>query len=224
MKENKKNIMKSILILCISILFIYLLIRYQKHFTRINVRGLRNYILSFGPFASLVFVLLYALKPVVFVFPALLLTVLAGNIFGPIRGFILVMIGLTLSGTFAFYLARSLGKPFVTKITRGKLLKLDEKIENYGFKIILLMRLSTLFPYDLLSYAAGLTKMKYRDFILASILGAFPEMLAYCYLGHNMRHPLSRKFIIPVVLVAAVAIGGSFMYKSTIKKKDHNKA
>jgi uncharacterized membrane protein YdjX (TVP38/TMEM64 family) len=222
MKENKKNIIKSILILCISLLFIYLLIRYQKHFARINVKGLRNYILSFGPFASLVFVLLYSLKPVVFVFPALLLTILAGNIFGPIKGFILVMIGLTLSGTFAFYLARSLGKPFVTKITRGKLLKLDENIENHGFKIMLLMRLSTLFPYDPLSYAAGLTKMKYRDFILASVIGAFPEMLAYCYLGHNMRYPSSRRFIIPVVLVAAVAIGGSFMYRSAIKKKNHN--
>lgn len=219
MKDNKKNIIKSILILCISLLFIYLLIKYQKHFARINVRGLRNYILSFGPFASLVFVLLYALKPVVFVFPALLLTVLAGNIFGPFRGFILTMVGLTLSGTFAFYLARSLGKPFVSKITRGKLLKLDENIENYGFRIMFLMRLSTIFPYDPLSYAAGLTKMKYRDFILASVLGAFPEMLAYCYLGHSFRHPFSLKVIIPIVLIAVVAVGGSFLYKSSIKAK-----
>jgi uncharacterized membrane protein YdjX (TVP38/TMEM64 family) len=140
--------------------------------------------------------------------------VLAGNIFGPLKGFLLTMLGLYFSGTLAFYLAKSLGKPFVSKITRGKLLKLDDNIETHGFKIMLLMRVSTLFPYDPLSYAAGLTKITYRDFITASLLGAFPEMLAYSYLGQNMHHPFSKKFIIPLALVAIVAIGGSFMFKS----------
>ena len=214
MKNKAKNIINAILIICISFLFIYFLLKYQKHLRHINFKALRSYILSFGPLAFLVLLLIYSLKPIILVFPALLLTVLAGNIFGPLKGFLLTMLGLYFSGTLAFYLAKSLGKPFVSKITRGKLLKLDDNIETHGFKIMLLMRVSTLFPYDPLSYAAGLTKITYRDFITASLLGAFPEMLAYSYLGQNMHHPFSKKFIIPLALVAIVAIGGSFMFKS----------
>lgn len=219
---NLKKMTRIVLILCISALFIYVIVKYQHRFRHINVRGLRNYIISFGPMASVVLLLIYSLKPIVLVFPAVLLTVLAGNIFGPIKGFALTIIGLFVSASLAFYLSRSLGKPFVSKITKGKLLKLDDSIETHGFKIMFLMRLSTLFPYDALSYASGLTKMKYKDFILGTILGTAPEMLAYSFLGQSMRHPFSKKILIPIVLIIAIAVGGAFMYKSfskTAKKK-----
>lgn len=213
MKKNSRNIVKAVFILCSLFVFIYILMKYQKHFSHINIKHLKNYILSFGPLAGLVFLILFALKPVIIVFPALLLTVMAGNIFGPIEGFLLTMTGLFLSGTFAFYIAKSLGKPFVNKITKGKLVNIDKNIETHGFKILLFMRLSTLFPYDPLSYAAGLTKIKYKDFILASLIGSFPEMLAYSYLGKHIGHPFNRGFIICLVLLAAIAAGGSFVYK-----------
>lgn len=219
MKNKTRNVVKAILILCISMFFIYLIFKYQRFFQHINIRSLRKYILSFGPFSFLALLLIYSLKPFVVVFPAVLLTVLAGNIFGPVKGFILSMAGVFFSSTLAFYLSKSIGKPFVDKITRGKLLKLDDNIEAYGFKIIFLMRLSTLFPIDPLSYAVGLTKMKYSDFILGTLLGLFPEMLAYSYLGQSMRHPFSKKIFIPIILIAATAATGAFIYKSFKSKK-----
>lgn len=213
MKNELKNFLKAVLILCVSIFIIYLLFKYQRYFRHVNIKALRTYILSFGPLAFLIFILMYSLKPIIVVFPALVLTVLSGNIFGPIIGFLLTMISLFFASTLAFYLSRSLGKPFVAKITRGKLLKLDDNIEVYGFKIIFLMRLSTLFPYDPLSYAAGLTKMRYSDFILGSLLGTAPEMLAYTYLGQSMRHPFSKRILIPIILIAVLALCGSLIYK-----------
>jgi uncharacterized membrane protein YdjX (TVP38/TMEM64 family) len=222
MKEKSKNLINAILIICISVFFIYLIVRYQSFFKGISVRRLRGYIISFGPLAALVFVVMYSLKPLLIVFPAMVFTILAGNIFGPLNGFFLTMVGLFLSGSLAFYLSRRLGKPFVAKITRGKLLKLDENIEVHGFKIMFLMRLSCIFPYDPLSYAAGLTKMRFRDFIIATMLGVFPEMLAYSFLGQSMRHPFSKKLFIPIILVIAIGVLGSFMYKSYNKSTRKN--
>ncbi len=224
MKTNFKKIIGIILIICISFLFIYLMFRYAAIFRKISLRSLRKYILSFGPLSSIALVVLFSLKPVVIFFPTVLLIVLAGNIFGPIEGFILSMTGLYLSATLAFYLSKSLGKPFVNKMTRGKLLKLDDNIEQHAFKIMFLMRLSTLFPYDPLSYAAGLTGMKYRDFILATIIGIIPEMLAYSYLGQSMRHPFSKKLLVPIVAVLAIALGGIFVFKLYSKPKRKNPA
>lgn len=217
MKNSTKNILKSIVILCISIIFIYIILKYQRVFTHIRLKNLRNYILDFGPYAALVFLLMFSLKPLLIFFPAMVFTALAGNIFGPFIGFLLTIVGLFTSGSIAFFLSRSLGKPFVAKITRGKLLKIDDNIEQHGFKIMLLMRLSTLFPYDPLSYAAGLTKIKYVDFITATLIGTAPEMLAYAYIGHSMRHPSLRRIIVPIIMVLALALIGSYIYKSSSK-------
>lgn len=219
MNTKTKDIIKAILILCISVFFIYILIKFGTLLRHINIRSLRRYIVSFGPLAALVFVAIYSLKAIFVVLPSVVLTVLAGNIFGPIKGFLLTMIGIYFSSTLAFYLAKSLGKPFVDKITKGKLLKLDENIEVHGLKIILFMRLSTLFPYDPLSYAAGLTKIKYNDFIIASMIGICPEMLAYSYLGQSMRHPFSKKIFIPIIIIILLAFGGSLIYKYQNRKK-----
>lgn len=228
MKISKK-LVKPIIILCIFIIFIYIILRYNKSFIflrhersfkKIGLHGLRNYILGFGKYADIVFVLIYAVKPILFFVPASLMSILAGNIFGPIKGFILSMVGLFLSGTVAFFLAKLLGKPFVEKLLKGKTLKLDENIEEHGFKIMLLMRLSAIFPYDPLSYAAGLTKMRYIDFITATLIGTAPEFVAYSLMGKNMRHPFSIRFMFPIILIILVAVGGSYLYKSNKNKQD----
>jgi uncharacterized membrane protein YdjX (TVP38/TMEM64 family) len=65
--------------------------------------------------------------------------------------------------------------------------------------------------------------MRYADFILGTLLGLFPEMLAYSYLGQSMRHPLSKKIFIPLILIAATAATGAFIYKS-FKSKNRNSA
>jgi uncharacterized membrane protein YdjX (TVP38/TMEM64 family) len=219
MKANFSKTIRSVLIICISILFIYLIFKYRVIFKHISLRSLRRYILSFGPLASIALVALFSLKPIVIFFPTVLLITLAGNVFGPVYGFLLSITGLYFSGSLAFYLSKSLGKPFVDKITRGKLLKLDDNIEHHAFKIISLMRVSTLFPYDPLSYAAGLTSMKYRDFILGSMVGIIPEILAYSYLGQSMRHPLSKKIFIPIFIIFAIALLGMLIYKVYSKPK-----
>lgn len=228
MKNFNYNKIKYILIICVVAIVLYLLFRYRDIFTYINMgnfrrhismRHLRNYILSYGNFAAVIFVVIYSLKPVALVVPASLLSILAGNIFGPIYAFVLSMIGCFFAASLAFFLAHMLGKPFVDKVLRGKIFKLDGRIEKHGFLIMLIMRLSFVFPYDPLSYAAGLTKMKYTDFILGTMLGIIPEMLSYSFMGKHLNNPFSVKMLIPIVTMLAVAVTASYIYKKFKKIK-----
>lgn len=213
MEKNKKNLLKYLVSVLLVIIIVFLVLKYRRHLIHINLRYLRKYILSYGKFASLIFIVIYSLKPVLLIVPTNILSILAGNIFGPQKALLMSMIGCFGSGTVAFFLARFLGRSFVDKLLKGKTMRLDSNIEKHGFKIMLLMRLAIVFPYDPLSYAAGLSKMKYRDFIIATLIGIFPEMISYSFMGKNLEHPFSHKFILPIVLVIAVAIVASYMYK-----------
>lgn len=213
MEKKEKNLLKYLFSAILVIVIGFILLRYRIHLGHISLRSLRRYILSYGEFSSLVFVVIYSLKPILLVIPTNILSILAGNIFGPYKAFLLSMIGCFGSGTIAFFLARFLGGAFVQRILKGKAMTLDSNIEKHGFKIMILMRLAVVFPYDPLSYAAGLTKMKYRDFILGTLIGIFPEMVTYSLMGKNMEHPFSHKFILPIVIVIALAIGAWYMYK-----------
>lgn len=220
MEKNKKNLLRNLVLVVLILIVVFLVLKYKRHFFHVNLRGLRRYILSYGEFASVIFIIIYSLKPILLVVPTNLLSILAGNIFGPQKALLMSMIGCFTSGTVAFFLARFLGKSFVDKFLKGKAMKLDSSIEKHGFKIMLLMRLAVVFPYDPLSYAAGLTKMKYRDFILGTLIGIFPEMVTYSLMGKNMEHPFSHKFIAPIVIVIILAVGASYAYKYSSNGKN----
>lgn len=213
MKKNKKKLLRNVVLVVLILIVVLLVLKHKRHFVHINLRELRRYILSYGEFSSLIFIVIYSLKPVLLVIPTNLLSILAGNIFGPQKAFLMSMIGCFGSGTVAFFLARFLGRSFVDKFLKGKAMNLDSNIEKHGFKIMLLMRLAVVFPYDPLSYAAGLTRMKYRDFILGTLIGVFPEMITYSLMGKNIEHPLSHRFIAPIVIVIALAAAASYAYK-----------
>ena len=89
---------------------------------------------------------------------------------------------------------------------------------KYGFRIMTAMRLSFVFPYDPLSYAAGLTKIKYRDFILGTLIGILPEMVTYSLIGGNLTKPFSFKFILPIIVLFIIVFISTYLYK----KKSRN--
>lgn len=228
MRKVHYNRIKYILIICLVLIIFYMLFKFRYMFTymdivnfkkHISITHLKNYILSYGNFAAVIFVVIYSIKPVALVIPASLLSILAGNVFGPMHAFLLSMIGCFFSASLAFWFAHILGKPFVDKILRGKAFKLDNGIEKHGFLIMLLMRLAFVFPYDPLSYAAGLTKMKYTDFILGTMLGIIPEMLSYSFMGKHLNKPFSIKMLLPIAAILAVAVISSYIYRRYKKIK-----
>lgn len=137
-----------------------------------------------GPTAALTFVGLYIAATVLFV-PGLLITMAAGLLFGPIKGTVLVSVASVVGASLAFLIGRYLARSWISKKTENspRFRSIDEAIGKEGSKIVFLLRLSPIFPYNLLNYALGLTRVKFGSYVLASWIGMLPGTLMYVYLG-----------------------------------------
>ncbi len=138
---------------------------------------------SLGLWGPVVFVAGYAAATVAFV-PGSLLTLAAGAIFGLLWGTVWVLIGASLGATAAFLIARYLARSTVERrlAARPRFRTIDAAVAAEGRKIVFLLRLSPVFPFNLLNYALGLTRVRFRDYLLAC-LGMLPGTFLYVYYG-----------------------------------------
>jgi uncharacterized membrane protein YdjX (TVP38/TMEM64 family) len=137
-----------------------------------------------GPIAPLVFLLLYV-AACVFMLPGAILTLGAGAVFGVVRGILLVSVASTLGATAAFLIGRYLARSMVARRVEGNptFKSLDGAVAGQGWKIVGLTRLSPIFPFNLLNYGFGLTRVSLRDYVLASWIGMIPGTVMYVYIG-----------------------------------------
>lgn len=148
------------------------------------VIDLLQWVDSIGGWGPPLFVVIYIAGCVLFL-PGSLLTIGAGFIFGLVLGTATVSIGSTLGAGAAFLLARTVLREWVTKVVaaRPQFEAIDEAVGREGFKVVLLLRLSPLFPFNLLNFAFGITKVSFRDYMLASWIGMLPGAVLYVYIG-----------------------------------------
>ena len=138
---------------------------------------------SLGAWGPIVFVTAYALACVAFV-PASLLTLAAGALFGVVKGTILVLLGATLGALGAFLIARYVARDWVAqRIARdARFAAIDRAIAEQGRRVVFLLRLSPVIPFNVLNYALGLTQVRVVDYVVASV-GMIPGTLLYVYTG-----------------------------------------
>jgi uncharacterized membrane protein YdjX (TVP38/TMEM64 family) len=122
-----------------------------------------------GFWAPLLFILVYAVGVCLFV-PGTLLTALGAAIFGPYWGFLYVWIGAMFGASAAFWIGRTLGRDFATSVIGDRLKKYDDAIERNGFAAVLYLRL-VYFPFTLLNFGMGLTKVRFWDYFAGTGLG-----------------------------------------------------
>jgi uncharacterized membrane protein YdjX (TVP38/TMEM64 family) len=136
-----------------------------------------------GALGPAFFIAGYAAAVVAFV-PGSLLTLAAGAIFGLGWGTLYVLIAATLGASLAFLVARYVARGFIEQRLAGdpRLAAIDRAIGEEGRKIVLLLRLSPAFPFNLLNYALGLTRVRFGDYLIASV-GMLPGTLLYVYSG-----------------------------------------
>ncbi len=141
------------------------------------VRGL-------GPWAAIAFIALYAVATVAWV-PGSVLTLASGVIFGLARGTLFTLVGATLGASLAFLVSRYLARGALERRIGAdpRLTSMDEALRREGAKIIFLLRLSPVFPFNVLNYALGLTAVRLRDYVLASAVGMAPGTFMYVYAG-----------------------------------------
>jgi uncharacterized membrane protein YdjX (TVP38/TMEM64 family) len=136
-----------------------------------------------GVWGPVVFILGYAVATVAFI-PGSLLTLAAGAIFGLVRGTVYTFCGATLGASAAFLVARYGARRAIEKKIAGnaRFAAIDRAVGEEGFKIVALLRLSPVFPFNLLNYSLGLTKVRFLHYLLASI-AMLPGTLLYVYYG-----------------------------------------
>jgi uncharacterized membrane protein YdjX (TVP38/TMEM64 family) len=141
-----------------------------------------------GTAGLIVFVAVYVVAAVLFV-PGSALTLGAGFVFGVAKGFVAVSIGATLGAAAAFLVSRHFARDLVSRrlAKSANFQAVDRAIGREGAKIVLLLRLSPVFPYNVMNYLLGLTSVRFWPYTFASWLGMLPATLLYVYLGHAGR-------------------------------------
>lgn len=143
-----------------------------------------TFVKASGTWGVVIFAVIYIVATVMLI-PASLLTLGAGFIYGPFWGTLLVSPISVMAAFIAYCLARSRLRPWIQSKVQGaaKFGAVDNAVGEKGFKIVLLLRLSPLFPFTILNYALGLTQVKMRSYVLASFIGMLPATFLYTYLG-----------------------------------------
>lgn len=143
-----------------------------------------GWIRGLGPVAPLVFFGLYIIACVLLL-PGSVLTLGAGAVFGVAHGIVIVWISAVCGATAAFLVGRYFVRDWVARTIAAnpKLQALDATVTQDGWKIVALMRLSPVIPFNLLNYAFGATRVSLRDYALATAVGILPGTAMYVYLG-----------------------------------------
>lgn len=133
--------------------------------------------------AALIYIIIYTVRPLI-LFPAALLTISSGLVFGPWLGILFTIIGENASANFAFFLARWFGRDLVAAREQKSSLaaRWDERLRLNGLVTVLIMRLIYL-PFDLVNFACGLTSMRQRDFAIGTFVGILPALISFVLFG-----------------------------------------
>ncbi len=202
---------------------IYFLLRYYgitEYIDLKNVHKIKEWVSDFGIIAPLVYICLYIVATLFFL-PGLAVTVIAGIAFGPVWGVVYVWVGAVIGVSLAFLVARYVARELVEKWVSGNVQfqKIDEKVEQEGWRILMFTRLVPIFPFNLQNYAYGLTKIKFPTYVLVSAIFMLPGTIAYVQIGGALvsgEGSLSKTFIylsIAAVLILLVSLIPKFLRK-----------
>jgi uncharacterized membrane protein YdjX (TVP38/TMEM64 family)/rhodanese-related sulfurtransferase len=203
---NNNRLIRILLVLGL-VAGITLAIIYRDQF---DAAALESRVRDAGPVAPLLFILIYALASVLFL-PGSVLTLAGGALFGPLLGTLYNLTGATLGATLAFLVARYLASDWVEEKSGGRVKQLINGVEAEGWRFVAFVRLVPLFPFNLLNYALGLTRLGLLPYVIATYVFMLPGAIAYTYLGYAGREAVAggegmiQKGLLALALLAVVA-------------------
>ncbi len=209
-KNGLESVMQAklfrILLLLGLIAGIVLVVMWRDQFDAV---ALEAWVRDAGAAGPLLFMMIYALGTVFFL-PGSVLTLAGGALFGPVWGTLINLTGATLGAALSFLVARYLAADWVERKTGGRLKQIKEGVENEGWRFVAFVRLVPLFPFNLLNYALGLTRIRFLEYVIASWLFMLPGAIAYTYVGYVGREALAgeegliQKILLALALLAMV--------------------
>ncbi len=213
MSDKMNKILKITLTIMVFITILWIV--YNILNMDIDAHDIQNYVSSYGKFAPIIYIIMFALVPLT-LFPDSILAIGGGLIFGLTKGYIYTLIGALLGASLSFYISRKLGRNFVKKLTKEKLDTIEKMINDKGFFVVLILRLVPLFPFDIISYGAGLTSIKFRDFMFATLIGTIPGILVFTNIGAQSVNIGSNSFYISIMALVVLVVGSVFFKNKII--------
>ena len=172
------------------------------------VAEIQAWVASLGPAAPALFVLGYAaatLAPL----PKNILSAVAGLVFGLVAGIAIVLVAAVLGAIVAFVLGRTLGREAVQRFTGTRVARVDALLRRRGILAVIGVRLVPVVPFTAVNYAAGLTSVGVRDYVVGTAVGIVPGTVAYVALGVYGTEPDQWPFVAAVIVLLALSIGGA---------------
>jgi len=209
MKKSLKWIVAISVVITLSILTVVLPVKEW-------IREFIGWVQQLGPAGVVVFIIAYALATVLFL-PGWIFTVSAGLIYGIVAGTAIALTGAVIGASLAFLVARYLLRQNIEELTKKnpRFRAIDEAIGKNGWKIVGLLRLSPLIPFNLSNYFYGITAVPFWQYVLVSAVGMLPGTLLYAYLGAIGRAGVSgsasshnkwQYVLLAIGLIATVAV------------------
>ena len=220
-QPRKVSPLKPLLFILLLAVIIFA-VRYFQLNQYLEKERLRQFVAGYGIWGPIVYLTIWTLAPPLFL-PGLPITLAGGVLFGPFWGTVYTIFGATVGATLAFLVARYLARDWVAaKIAGTRLATLDDKVAREGLEIVAFTRLIPIFPFFLLNYAFGLTRIPLLHYILATFFGMIPITAAYVYFSANVldlfQGKFSKELLIGVLLLALVSTI-PFIYKKIKAKR-----
>lgn len=219
-EETGRSGLGKALFFMLFIVAAFVVFRYTPVREMITPAQLERLVNSFGPWAPVVFMAIYALGICLFL-PALLFTGIGAVLFGPLYGFVYNEIGALLGASMAFFIGRYLGRDFAASLIGDTLKKYDDKIAANGFATVLYLRL-VFFPFTPLNFGMGLTRIRFKEYFWGTFFGIiaggfvltfFFATLAEVWRSGNWAGLLTGKTVFSLFLFIA-----SFFIPKVVKK------
>jgi|GEM_PF-498666 len=182
-----------------------------------DIEAFKNYLQSFGIWAPILSAVLMILQSVVAPLPAFVITFANGMLFGAFWGGLLSWSSAMLGAALCYWIARSLGRPVVEKlVSKSALDWTDRFFDRYGKHSVLLARLLPIVSFDLVSYGAGLTSMRFWGFFVATGIGQAPATILYSYLGQTASGSVKILFWVFIIVICLAILIAAWKKRSSL--------
>ena len=198
------------LLFIVALIALFVLVRFSGVGQYLEPEKLRALFASFGIVAPLVYIAFYTVAPALML-PGLPISIAGAIVFGPVWGVIYTIIGATLGACVAFLIARYAARDWVERrLVGSRWSKLDSETAQNGWKAVAFTRLIPLFPFNLLNFAFGLTKISFFQYAISTFIFMLPGTIAFITFSSSLlgllKGKVSREFFIGIVLIVAVSM------------------
>lgn len=178
----------------------------------INPVQLQAWLNQAGNWAPIIYIILYTIATIL-VLPSTPLNLIGGALFGSWLGTLWTSIAAIIAAVVAFAFTRTVGREIIIQKLAGRWQSMDAEISQGGLFYMFAIRLLPIIPYGLVNFAAGLTSISFRDYLLGTILGTVPGVLPFVMLGSSGSKARETGDVLP--LIVSLALIGLLVFGAT---------